>query len=69
MFFESVAELLVMDGHGIYVWSVYFLSVVVLAALLIAPLLRTRGIASELRGQIRRELAVDPASQSDSGME
>ena len=42
MFFSSFTELFFMDGHGVYVWSCFFVSFVVLAFLLIQPLRKKR---------------------------
>lgn len=67
MYFQSVAELMAMDGHGVYVWSVYILAVLVLSVLVVVPLQRKRRIADQLRGQIRREF--DGGSHSSPDLE
>tara|TARA_R110000787_G_scaffold38998_14_gene97903 strand:- start:5921 stop:6103 length:183 start_codon:yes stop_codon:yes gene_type:complete len=38
--FETMLEFLAMGGHGAYVWSAYAISIVVLIALVVAPLRR-----------------------------
>jgi heme exporter protein D len=53
MYFDSLHALLTMDGHGAYVWTAYLVTLVVIAAVLLAPLRRRqrclRGLAAELR--------------------
>lgn len=38
MYFESLHEILSMDGHGFYVWLSYGVSLVVLFLLIVLPL-------------------------------
>ena len=57
MQFDSWAAALAMDGHGVYVWSVYLVALLVVIFLLLGPVLRSRRIMRERRGQLRRELA------------
>ena len=66
MYFESFMELMLMEGHGAYVWSVYSFATLVCVFLIAAPLLKKRRIAVELRGQIRRE---EGAAKQASGLE
>jgi heme exporter protein D len=58
MYFESFRELALMDGHGIFVWSVYIFATLVCVALIVGPLLKSRRIAVEVHGQIRREARI-----------
>ena len=37
MYFDSFEALLHMDGHGAFVWTAYLITMVVVAAILIAP--------------------------------
>ena len=57
MQFESWAAALAMDGHGAYVWSVYLAALLVVVFLLLGPVLRSRRIMLERRGQLRRAQA------------
>jgi heme exporter protein D len=57
MYFDSFHALLTMDGHGIYVWSVYLIATIVLAVLFIQPLFRRRQLMQQLRDQSRRQSA------------
>ena len=55
MYFDSLGALLVMDGHGPYVWAAYGITLLVLALVLAAPGRRRRRLLREVRGQLRRE--------------
>lgn len=44
-----------MAGHGVYVWSAYGISTLVLVLMVSIPLRRTRALKREIRGQLRRE--------------
>ena len=49
MQFESAAAALAMDGHGIYVWSIVVVSVVISAGLLWLPSRAARRFLAEQR--------------------
>ncbi len=50
MYFDSVAQLFAMDGHGVYVWSVYAAALAIIALLALTPVFkRRRFIAEETR--------------------
>jgi len=65
MYFDSLIELIAMDGHGAYVWSVYGLAAVVLTYLFITPLYRQRLFAIQIKGQMRREKSVQNQTRQD----
>ena len=54
MYFENFEALLYMDGHGVYVWAAYAVTLVVVSSILIAPLRRRRRLLTELGGAVRR---------------
>ena len=54
MYFETFEALLNMDGHGVFVWSAYLITVVVVAAILVAPGRRQKNILRQLTGDLRR---------------
>jgi heme exporter protein D len=58
MYFDSVSAVLEMDGHGVFVWSAYLVTIVVVAALLIAPGCRRRRILRRLSGELKRQRGV-----------
>jgi len=55
--FESFADFVAMGKHGPYVWSAYGITLVVVAANIVAPLVRRRGLEEEIRRKARREQA------------
>ena len=38
MYFDSVQQLIAMDGHGVYVWSAFIISLSVMVGLVVKPL-------------------------------
>ncbi|WP_299593528.1 heme exporter protein CcmD [uncultured Microbulbifer sp.] len=55
--FENFASFLTMNGHGPYVWAAYGVAVMVLVALVVAPLLRQKKLRKEFSRQLRQEEA------------
>lgn len=55
MYFDSLAALMDMDGHGAFVWSAYAITTVVVIALILMPLRRQRRLLSELSAELRRD--------------
>jgi heme exporter protein D len=69
MQFETLGAALDMNGHGGYVWSVYLIALLIVVFLIVGPVLRSRRIKLERRGQLRREEAArqkEVASASSS---
>ncbi len=56
MQFDSFSDFLVMDGHGIYVWTVYVVALLVLTLLVVTPLRRDRRFFVEQSMLHRRNL-------------
>ena len=54
MQFDSLAAAIAMDGHGAYVWTVVFVSAVVITGLLALPSLSSRRFLREQRGLLGR---------------
>ncbi len=52
MYFQSITELIAMNGHGVYVWSAYGIGFAVLLALVWRPLARHAKLCEEIRRQI-----------------
>lgn len=61
--FESFASFIAMNGHGPYVWASYAVALLVLAALVSAPLLRQRQMRRDFGRQLRQEEARRRASK------
>lgn len=57
MYFENFTALMMMDGHGPYVWAAYGITTVVMVSLVLSPLLRKRQLLAQLRIGLRREQA------------
>jgi heme exporter protein D len=55
MYFDSFWAALAMDGHGVYVWSAYFITLVAISSILILPKIRERKILAQLAGDLRRQ--------------
>ncbi len=51
MYFDSLHDLLAMNGHGVYVWSAYFIGFGVVFLLVLSPLLRHRRQIRALQNQ------------------
>jgi heme exporter protein D len=54
MYFDSVQALLVMDGHGAYVWTAYAVSIAVIAVALITPMRRRKSFLLQLSAERKR---------------
>ena len=55
MQFESLAAFMSMEGHGVFVWSVYAITLVVLMGLAVAPLRKDRQFFTEQALLVKRE--------------
>jgi heme exporter protein D len=53
MYFANFQQLLQMDGHGPYVWGAYAIVLLVLVALVRAPLVRRRRALDRVRARLR----------------
>ena len=65
MYFESLGAAMAMEGHGAYVWSAYFIAIVVVGMILILPQRRSRKLLRGLAGEVRRSQA-QAAAVTDS---
>jgi len=54
MYFDNLQAVLSMGGHGVYVWSAYAVTGVVIAAVLIVPMQRRRRLLRDLVDVQRR---------------
>ena len=55
MQFDSLAAFMSMEGHGVFVWSVYAIAFVVMAGLVVAPLRKNRQFFAEQAMLAKRE--------------
>lgn len=57
MQFESLQAFIAMGGHGVFVWSVYGITVLVLSLLLLAPLRKNRRFFLQQMMLLKRQQA------------
>lgn len=55
MYFESIQQLLLMDGHGAYVWFCYVVTVCVLVGIVVESQRRRRKAVAMVKMAIRRK--------------
>ena len=60
--FSSFAEFVQMGNHGIYVWSAYGVTLIVLAVNVVAPVLRRRELMREIKRDLAREVSRNESS-------
>ena len=65
MYFDSLANAFIMDGHGLYVWTAYLVAIAVIVIMLIAPVLRRKRLLRVLAGEFKR--AQSPAVRHRGG--
>lgn len=56
MAFDSVSAFLLMGTHGVYVWSAYGFSILVLSGLVGQTIMRRRQVKASLKKRYLREL-------------
>lgn len=54
MYFDSLAAVLAMEGHGAFVWSAYLITSLVVIGLLLVPRRRQKKFLRQLAGELRR---------------
>ena len=55
MYFQDIASVLHMDGHGIYVWSTYGIGLLIIAYNVLVPLRHSRQVIGQIKRQIINE--------------
>ena len=55
MFFDSISDLINMNGHGFYVWLCYGIFAVVIAGNFLSPYLKRKKLLKDLARLARRE--------------
>ena len=67
MYFDSIQQLVYMDGHGAYVWSAFIITIVVMLGLIIKPLCQKKQELKNIRLHIRlQEINKEALKQEDS---
>ena len=69
MYFENVAALINMDGHGVYVWASVAVTLAVMLWLVIAPLISQGRLLKEVSRDIQRQQDRELAAQKVSNQE
>ncbi|MEM9256185.1 MAG: heme exporter protein CcmD [Pseudomonadota bacterium] len=59
MHFTSLDAVLNMAGHGVFVWSAYAVTTLVIVAMVWMPLRRKKRLMKELAGAERQQVQVD----------
>jgi len=57
MAFETFADFIAMGKHGPYVWSAYGITLMVVVANILAPVVRRKGLVDEIKRKAKREQA------------
>lgn len=55
MYFDSLSSALQMDGHGGFVWSAYFITVLVICCLVVLPMRKEKQIIRQIKGALKRQ--------------
>jgi heme exporter protein D len=55
MYFESISSALQMDGHGVYVWSAYLITIAAVATVLILPVRREKAFLRQLQDNLKQQ--------------
>jgi len=69
LYFESIAALIAMEGHGPFVWSSYAVALLVIVGLLMVPVRRERRLRRQLQLRLQREAAVTARTPKGSSKE
>lgn len=65
MYFDSLQALIVMDGHGVYVWTAYLVTLLTTGYVLIAPVRRRKKILASLAATQKRVAGSPPPSTQE----
>jgi len=55
VYFDSFESLLYMQGHGVFVWPAYLVTIMLLLFMVISPLRRKKKILERLVGELKRQ--------------
>jgi len=65
MYFDSLQQLIWMNGHGIYVWSSFAISAVVMIGLIVKPLRQKQVAMRNIELQIKLQASKQAAKQKE----
>lgn len=66
MYFDSLQQLVFMDGHGIYVWSAFIISLTVMVGLVVKPLCQNKQEFKNIQLHIRLQQVNQAAAQKEA---
>jgi len=64
VYFQDIASVLHMDGHGIYVWSTYGIGLLIVAYNVLAPLRHKKQVIGQIKRQMINEKQVQPRKKA-----
>ena len=65
MYFDSLQQLIWMNGHGIYVWSSFAISAVVMIGLIVKPLRQKQAAMKNIELQIKLQASKQAEKQPE----
>jgi heme exporter protein D len=65
MYFDSLQQLIWMNGHGVYVWSSFAISAVVMIGLIVTPLRQKQAAIKNIELQIKLQASQQAAKQQE----
>ena len=65
MYFDSLQQLLWMNGHGVYVWSSFVISILVMVGLIVRPLKQKQVAIKNIELQIKLQASKQAATQQE----
>jgi heme exporter protein D len=66
MYFDSVQQLIAMDGHGVYVWSAFIISLTVMVGLVVKPLCQKKQEFKNIQLHIKLQQVNQAAKQAEA---
>ena len=66
MYFDSLQQLIWMNGHGIYVWSSFAISAVIMIGLVVKPLRQKQAAMRNIELQIKLQASKQAAKQKEA---
>ena len=66
MYFDSLQQLVFMDGHGIYVWSTFIISLTVMVGLVVKPLCQKKQEFKNIQLHIKLQQVNQAATQKEA---
>lgn len=65
MYFDSLQQLLLMNGHGVYVWSSFAISIAVMIGLIVRPLKQKQAAIKNIQLQMKLQASKTSSAQHE----